>query len=115
MIHLDDIKAFVHNDRSDKVEIILTVITTLISGLIIIISISPEYLRELNPFTLFILSIASALPVWALNQLFWWHLGRRECQFKIKKLRQENNCKTGEKKIKPKLGRKLKSGLIVLR
>lgn len=56
---------------------ILPVITTLISGLVIIISISPEYLRELNPFTLLLLSIASALPIWALNQLLWWHLGRR--------------------------------------
>ena len=77
MIHLDDIKAFVHSDRNNKVELILPVITTLISGLVIILSISPEYLRELHPLTLFLLSVASALPIWALNQLFWWHLGRR--------------------------------------
>jgi hypothetical protein len=77
MIHLDDIKAFVHVDREKKIDTILLLITTLISGLIIIISISPDYLRELNPVTLFLLSVACALPVWSLNQLLWWHLGRR--------------------------------------
>jgi hypothetical protein len=77
MIHLDDIKAFVHSERDSQLHMILPLITTLISGLVIIISVSPEYLRELNPFTLLLLSIASALPIWALNQLLWWHLGRR--------------------------------------
>jgi len=77
MIHLDDLKAFVHVDREKKIDTVLPLITTLIAGLIIILSISPEYLRELNPITLFLLSIACALPVWSLNQLLWWHLGRR--------------------------------------
>ncbi len=73
---LNDIKPIIRSDRNKKVDMILPVITTLISGLIIIISISPEYLRELNPVTLFLLSIASALPIWAVNQLFWMHLER---------------------------------------
>ncbi|WP_041277978.1 hypothetical protein [Desulfotalea psychrophila] len=77
MIHLDDLKAFVHFDREKKVDTILPLITTLIAGLVIILSISPEYLRELNPITLFLLSVACALPVWSLNQLLWWHLGRK--------------------------------------
>lgn len=77
MIHLDDIKSFVHVDRDKKTDMILPVITTLISGLVIILLISPEYLRTLNPITLFLLSIASALPVWAFNQLLWWQLGRK--------------------------------------
>jgi hypothetical protein len=77
MIHLDNIKSFIHVERDSKIDMILPIITTLISGLIIILSISPEYLRELNPLTLFLLSIACTLPVWAFNQLLWWHLGRR--------------------------------------
>jgi hypothetical protein len=77
MIHLDDIKAFVHVDREKKIDTILPLLTTLIAGLVIILSISPEYLRELNPITLFLLSVACALPVWSLNQLLWWHLGRK--------------------------------------
>ena len=77
MIHLDDLKAFVHNDRNKTKDMILPIITTLISGLIIILSISPQYLRDLNPFTLLLLSVASALPVWAVNQLLWLHLERR--------------------------------------
>lgn len=76
MIHLDDLKSLVRNDRNHVKDMILPVITTLISGLIIIMSISPQYLRELNPFTLLLLSIASALPIWAVNQLFWMHLER---------------------------------------
>lgn len=76
MIHLDDLKSLVRNDRNNIKDMILPVITTLISGLIIILSISPQYLRELNPFTLLLLSIASALPIWAVNQLFWMHLER---------------------------------------
>jgi len=77
MLHIEDIKSFVHTDRDKKTEVFLSILTTLISGLIIIISISPAYLRELNPFTLFLLSISCALPVWAFNQLLWWYLGRR--------------------------------------
>jgi len=77
MINLDDIKAFVHTDREKKIDTILPLITTLIAGLVIILSISPDYLRELNPFTLFLLSVACALPIWSLNQLLWWHLGRK--------------------------------------
>ena len=77
MVHLDEIKSFIHVDRDKKIDMILPVLTTLISGLVIILFISPEYLRELNPFTLFLLSIACALPVWAFNQLLWWYLGRR--------------------------------------
>lgn len=76
MIHFDDIKAFVHTESDKKTEAILSIITTLISGLIIIVTLSPEYLRELNPFTLFLLSVSCALPVWAFNQLLWWYLGR---------------------------------------
>jgi hypothetical protein len=77
MINLDDIKAFVHVDREKKIDTILPLITTLIAGLVIILTISPDYLRELNPITLFLLSVACALPVWSLNQLLWWHLGRK--------------------------------------
>jgi len=77
MINLDDIKAFVHTDRDKKIDTVIPIITTLIAGLVIILSISPDYLRELNPFTLFLLSVACALPVWSLNQLLWWHLGRK--------------------------------------
>jgi hypothetical protein len=77
MIHFDDLQAFVRNDRNLKKEMILPIITTLISGLVIILSISPQYLSELNPFTLLLLSVASALPVWAVNQLLWLHLERR--------------------------------------
>ncbi|MCB1705274.1 MAG: hypothetical protein KDI17_10445 [Halioglobus sp.] len=51
--------------------------TVLVSGLVIILSIDPTYLRELHPVTLLLLSIACALPVWACNQLLWWHIGRR--------------------------------------
>ena len=34
-------------------------------------------LRDLNPLTLLLLSVACALPVWAVNQLLWLHLERR--------------------------------------
>jgi len=99
MIHLDDIKAFVHNDRNDKIDMVLPVITTLISGLIIIISISPEYLRELNPVTLFLLSVASALPIWAFNQLLWWHLGRRVSSELVGRIVMILNVSGKEKKV----------------
>ena len=59
MTHLDDIKAFVHVDREKKIDTVLPLLTTLIAGLVIILSISPDYLRELNPITLFLLSIAN--------------------------------------------------------
>ena len=99
MIHLDDIKAFVHVDREKKIDTILPLITTLISGLIIIISISPDYLRELNPFTLFLLSVACALPVWSLNQLLWWHLGRRVSGELVGKIVSVFDARGKEKKV----------------
>ena len=77
MLQFDDLKALFNKTQNNKNNVILPIITTLISGLIIILSISPQYLLELNPFTLFLLSVASALPVWAINQLLWLHLERR--------------------------------------
>jgi hypothetical protein len=57
-------------------QLLVPIVTVLISGLVIILTISPEYLRELNPVTLLLLSISCALPIWAWNQLLWWHIGR---------------------------------------
>jgi hypothetical protein len=99
MINLDDIKAFVHTDRDKKIDTILPILTTLIAGLIIIISISPDYLRELNPFTLFLLSIACALPVWSLNQLLWWHLGRKVSSELVGKIAYLFDVTGKEKKV----------------
>jgi hypothetical protein len=99
MIHLDNIKSFIHVDRDNKIDMILPIITTLISGLIIILSISPEYLRELNPFTLFLLSIACALPVWAFNQLLWWYLGRRVSSELVGKIAYVFDVSEKEKKV----------------
>jgi hypothetical protein len=62
--------------RENNWQFLVPVVTVLISGLVIILAISPEYLRELNPVTLLLLSIACALPIWAWNQLLWWHIGR---------------------------------------
>jgi hypothetical protein len=99
MINLDDLKAFLHNDRSNKMDMILPVITTLISGLVIILSISPEYLSELNPFTLLLLSIASALPVWAINQLLWLHLEKRVTSQLVSRIVLAFDVSAKEKKI----------------
>lgn len=57
-------------------QVLIPVITVLISGLVIILAVSPNYLRELHALTLLLLSVACALPVWALNQLMWWQVGR---------------------------------------
>jgi len=57
-------------------QLLVPIVTVLISGLVVILAISPQYLRELNPVTLLLLSIACALPIWAWNQLLWWHIGR---------------------------------------
>jgi hypothetical protein len=63
----------VHNHGE---ELLIWAGTTLISGLVIIVSISPAYLSELNPFTLLLLSIACSLPFWALNQLLWSQISK---------------------------------------
>ncbi len=99
MINIDDIKSFIHVERDKKVDMILPILTTLISGLVIILLISPEYLRELNPFTLLLLSIASALPVWAFNQLLWWHLGRKVSSELVAKMAYVFAISGKEKKI----------------
>jgi len=63
--------------RSESgLQLLVPIVTVLISGLVIILTISPEYLRELNPVTLLLLSISASLPIWAWNQLLWWHIGR---------------------------------------
>ncbi len=76
MSFINEIKSVIQTDRDKKTDIFLSVMTTLISGIVIILSISPEYLHELNPLTLLLVSVACALPVWAFNQLLWWYLGR---------------------------------------
>jgi hypothetical protein len=63
----------VHNHGE---ELLIWAGTTLVSGLVVIVSISPAYLSELNPFTLLLLSIACSLPFWALNQLLWWQISK---------------------------------------
>ena len=63
--------------RESGAQLLAPVLTVLISGLVIILAASPQYLRELHPVTLLLLSVACALPVWALNQLLWWHVGQR--------------------------------------
>jgi len=55
---------------------LIPVVTVLISGLVIILAVSPEYLMELHPLTLLLLAIACALPVWAWSQVLWWYTGR---------------------------------------
>ena len=77
MINLDNIKALTNTEAGFKGDGILQLVTSLMSGLIILLSVRPEYLIELNPFTLMLLSISAALPVWAFNQLLWWYLSRR--------------------------------------
>jgi hypothetical protein len=57
-------------------QVLLPVATVLISGMVVLLTVSPAYLRELHPLTLLLLSVACALPVWALNQLMWWQVGR---------------------------------------
>ena len=55
---------------------LIPVVTVLISGLVIILAVSPEYLMELHPLTLLLLAITCALPVWAWSQMLWWYTGR---------------------------------------
>ena len=99
MIDFDDLKALVRTNRSTQMEMLIPIITTLISGLIIILSISPQYLLELNPFTLLLLSIASALPVWALNQLLWLHLERRMTSQVVARIVMAFDVSVKEKKV----------------
>lgn len=75
-LHLPNIKEIRNSSQSRVAELLIWLATTLISGLVIIISISPSYLRDLNPFTLLLLSVACSLPVWALNQLLWWQIAK---------------------------------------
>lgn len=51
-------------------QLLVPIVTVLISGLVVILAISPQYLRELNPVTLLLLFIACALPIWAWNQRY---------------------------------------------
>jgi len=74
--HLPNIREIGNSSQNRVAELLIWLATTLISGLVIIVSISPGYLRDLNPFTLLLLSVACSLPVWALNQLLWWQIAR---------------------------------------
>ena len=85
-LHLPKIKEIGSSSQNRVVELLIWLATTLISGLVIIVSISPSYLRELNPFTLLLLSVACSLPIWALNQLLWWQLARRVTTGIVQKL-----------------------------
>jgi len=75
-VHLPNLKEIGNSHQKRGIELLIWVATTLISGLIIIVTISPSYLRDLHPFTLLLLSVACSLPIWALNQLLWWQISR---------------------------------------
>ncbi len=76
-VHFPNLKEIGSSHQKRGMELLIWVAATLLSGLIIIVTISPGYLRDLHPLTLLLLSIACSLPVWALNQLLWWQVSRR--------------------------------------
>jgi len=75
-MNLGSLKESVRPRRETGLQVLIPVATVLISGMVILLTVSPAYLRELHPLTLLLLSVACALPVWALNQLMWWQVGR---------------------------------------
>ena len=75
-MNLGSLKESIRPRRESGLQVLIPVVTVLISGMVIILAVSPAYLRELHPLTLLLLSVACALPVWALNQLMWWQVGR---------------------------------------
>ena len=85
-LHLPNLKEIGSSSQNRAAELLIWLATTLVSGLVIIVSISPSYLRDLNPFTLLLLSVACSLPIWALNQLLWWQLARRVTAGIVQKL-----------------------------
>ena len=85
-LHLADIRKNNSSNLNKGTELLVWLATTLLSGLVIIVSISPGYLSELNPFTLLLLSVACSLPIWAINQVLWWHIGRSITKGIVQKL-----------------------------
>lgn len=85
-MHLPNLKNMINSEPNRNREMLMWMATTFISGIVIILSVSPNYLQELHPFTLLLLSIACALPVWTLNQLLWWQIGRIVSHQLVKKL-----------------------------
>lgn len=85
-MHLPNLKNMINSEPNRNREMLMWMATTFISGIVIILSVSPNYLQELPPFTLLLLSIACALPVWTLNQLLWWQIGRIVSHQLVKKL-----------------------------
>ncbi len=75
-MNLGSLKERVRPRSETGLQVLIPVATVLISGMVILLTVSPAYLRELHPLTLLLLSVACALPVWALNQLMWWQVGR---------------------------------------
>jgi hypothetical protein len=75
-MNLTDIWSSIRPARESALHAVVPVATVLVSGLVVILAVSPDYLRALHPFTLLLLAVACALPVWAWNQLLWWYTGR---------------------------------------
>jgi hypothetical protein len=75
-MNLSDMQNLLRPARESAWQALVPVATVLVSGLVIILAVSPDYLRELHPFTLLLLAVACALPVWAWSQLLWWYTGR---------------------------------------
>jgi hypothetical protein len=85
-LHLANIRKNNSSNINRGSELLIWLATTLISGLVIIVSISPGYLSELNPFTLLLLSVACSLPIWAINQALWWYIGKSITKGIVQKL-----------------------------
>jgi len=85
-MNLGSLQDSIRPHRQSTLHALIPIFTVLISGLVIILAVSPQYLRQLHPLTLLLLAIACALPVWAWNQLLWWYSGRSVSAAIVEKL-----------------------------
>jgi hypothetical protein len=77
VMSLNDIVNYLGFTRNQKLDLILTILLPVVSGVIIVIALKPSMASDASASNLCLLGFIAILPVWLLNILIWSVLGVR--------------------------------------
>lgn len=72
---LEDISSYFRSTKHQRLNIILTILLPLVSGVIILIAANPALATESSVSNLCLLGVVAVLPIWFLNLTIWSILG----------------------------------------
>ena len=66
------LKKYLSSEKTEKTDLVLTILLPLISGFLIILAVKPLWIETSNSLNICLLSLTIILPVWGINVLIWY-------------------------------------------